>query len=80
MRMEQIRDKVLAVLKDIVPDADLGNVDPDQSFHDQYEVDSVDFLRFVMGIERELGVDIAELDYPKLSTLGGCLSYLGSKL
>ena len=51
-------------------------VDAELSFRDQFEFDSVDFLNFVLAVEDRLGRRIAEVDYPKLSSLNGCISYL----
>jgi len=51
-------------------------VQPDVSFREQLDIDSMDFLNFVIGLHKELHVDIPEKDYPKLSTLQGCMEYL----
>jgi acyl carrier protein len=40
----------------------------------------MDFLNFITAIHHRLGVDIPELDYPKLITLGGAVAYLKAKL
>jgi len=42
------------------------------------EIDSVDFLRFILASEKGLGLVIPELDYPKLSTPAGCSGYLST--
>jgi acyl carrier protein len=53
---------------------------PDISFHDQLELDSIDFLRLMMSLEKEMNVTIFDFDYPKLSTLKGCERYLAEQL
>ena len=80
MNTEQIRATVLRVLKDIAPEADTEAVDPNVSFHDQFEIDSIDFLRLMMELQKELKVSIFDFDFPKLSTLTGCERYLVDKL
>lgn len=45
---------------------------------DQPDIDSMDFLNFVIGLHKELKVEIPEADYPKLATLDGCVNYLAS--
>jgi acyl carrier protein len=80
MSREDIRETVLRVLGNIVPDASTTVVDPDISFHDQFEMDSVDFLRLMMDLEKDLQVTIFDFDYPKLSTLNGCEHYLSERL
>lgn len=38
----------------------------------------MNFLNVVIGLHKELHVEIPEKDYPKLSTLRGCMEYLTS--
>lgn len=80
MNKGQIREAVLHILNDIAPDADTTSVNPDMSFHDQFGIDSIDFLRLMMELERQLKVSIPDYDYPELSTLRGCENYLGERL
>ena len=77
---EPIRETILRVLGDVVPNADTQVIEPDISFHDQLELDSIDFLRLMMSLEKELNVTIFDFDYPKLSTLKGCEHYLNERL
>ncbi|MBI4525066.1 MAG: acyl carrier protein [Deltaproteobacteria bacterium] len=79
MTSEQIRQTVLSVLGSIAPEADLQSLDPHVSLRDQLDIDSVDFLNFVIGIHKELGIDIPEADAPKLATIDSCVTYLRSK-
>ncbi|HRX62381.1 MAG TPA: phosphopantetheine-binding protein [Candidatus Competibacter sp.] len=75
-----IRETILRVLSDVVPNANTQAISPDISFHDQLELDSIDFLRLMMSLEKELDVTIFDFDYPKLSTLKGCEHYLAERL
>ncbi|MGA7979691.1 MAG: acyl carrier protein [Chromatiaceae bacterium] len=70
---------VLDTLIGIAPDIDPSALDPDVAFRDQFEIDSVDFLNFVIGLEKRLGRRIPESDFPRLSSLKGCLDYLGAE-
>ena len=80
MTVEQIRATILRVLSEIAPNAETAEVDPNVSFHDQFEIDSIDFLRLMTSLEKELQVTILDFDYPKLSTLQGCEDYLRPQL
>ena len=71
-----VRAWVIEQLLRIAPEIDPERIDADHSFRDQFEFDSVDFLNFVLAVEDRLGRRIAEVDYPKLSSLRGCISYL----
>ncbi|MBI5854355.1 MAG: acyl carrier protein [Nitrospirae bacterium] len=75
---EVIRQTVIRVLGEIAPEADLATLKLDVSLRDQLDLDSMDFLNFVIALHQSLGVDIPEGDYPKLATLNGCLAYLSS--
>ena len=62
---------------------ELGNIAPeiDGGFNfPALDIDSMDFLNFVTAIHHRLGVDIPEIDYPKLVTLDGAVHYLEAKL
>jgi acyl carrier protein len=78
MTPDAIRTAVLHALGGVAPEADLEQLQPDVGFREQLDIDSMDFLNFVIGLHKELQVDISEKDYPKLSTLQGCLDYLTS--
>ena len=44
------------------------------------DIDSMDFLNFITAIHKRLGIDIPEIDYPKLITLNGAVAYLTAHL
>jgi acyl carrier protein len=75
---DEIRAVVLHTLGEIAPEADLSTLEPDVSFRDQLDVDSMDLLNFVIALHTALHVDIPEADYPKLETLNGCVEYLAA--
>ncbi len=55
-------------------------VDPAADLREALDIDSMDFLNFITAIHHRLGVDIPELDYPKLITLDGAVAYIAAKL
>ena len=75
-----IRAVLQEELGNIAPEIDLQIVDPSADLREALDIDSMDFLNFVTAIHHRLGVDIPELDYPKLATLDGAVSYLKTKL
>ena len=76
MTKDQIRETVLRVLGQIAPEADLSQIKPNLRIRDQLDIDSMDLLNWVIGLHKELNVEIPEADYPKLATLDGCIDYL----
>jgi acyl carrier protein len=53
---------------------------PNLRLRDQIDLDSMDFLNFLIGIDEQLGIDIPEADYPRLATLDAIFAYLDEKL
>jgi acyl carrier protein len=76
MNEDQIKETVLRVLGRIAPEADLTRIRADESFRDQLDIDSMDFLNFVIGLHKEFKIEIPEADYPKLATLDSSVEYL----
>ena len=64
----------------LAPEADLASIDPAADLREALDIDSMDFLNFVTASHHRLGVDIPELDYPKLITLEGAITYIEGKL
>jgi acyl carrier protein len=73
---QDLEATVIDTLLTIAPEVSRDGLDPNLSFRDQFDMDSVDFLNFVLTLEQKTGVKVPELDYPKLSTLAGCVAYL----
>ena len=80
MTRDEIQSVTLEILGQIAPDADLDNLDAAQSFRDQFEFDSVDYLNFVLALEKRLEIRIPEIECPQLASLDGCIGYLTAKL
>ena len=78
MTRDEIRAVVLRTLGEIAPEADLSTLEPNVSFRDQLDVDSMDLLNFVIALHAALHVDIPEADYASLATLDGCVNYLAA--
>jgi acyl carrier protein len=79
MTKNDIKEIVHRVLGQIAPEADLSQIKPNLRIRDQLDIDSMDLLNWVIGLHKELKVDIPEADYPKLATLDGCIDYLASR-
>ncbi len=79
MTPDDIRQAVLEALTRIAPEIDPASIEPDAGLRDQLDLDSMDFLNFALALHGRLGVDIPEIDYPRLSTLNGAVAYLAAK-
>lgn len=76
MRNKDVDQIILNSIKQVAPEVPLDNLQAELPFRDQFEFDSVDFLKFIVRLQEETGGKISELDFPKLSSLQGCRKYL----
>ena len=80
MTRDEIRQAVIEGLGNIAPETDPASIAEDADVRDALDIDSMDFLNFVIGLHQRLQVNIPEADYPKLLTVGGATSYLAARL
>jgi acyl carrier protein len=73
---QEIESTVVRVLSTIAPEADPGQLKQDVNLRDQIDIDSMDFLNFVVALHKQFRVEIPEKDYPLLATIRGCVQYL----
>ncbi|MBX7110987.1 MAG: acyl carrier protein [Dehalococcoidia bacterium] len=73
---DAIRPAVERVLHELRPEADLETLPAGADLREELDLDSMDFLNFVIGVHEATGVDIPEADYARVSTLETCLEYL----
>ncbi|HMK10030.1 MAG TPA: acyl carrier protein [Acidimicrobiales bacterium] len=74
------RTAVIASLGAIAPETDFDNLDPDADLRDELDLDSMDFLNFVIGLHDLIGIEVPERDYPQMLTLDMCVRYLDAAL
>jgi acyl carrier protein len=79
MNPEEIHAVVVAELSNIAPDMAIATVKPNADLREALDIDSMDFLNFIMALHQKLRIDIPERDYPKLFTLTGAVEYLGQR-
>lgn len=80
MDRTDIRTEVLSVLTGIAPEVDADDIADDELLRDQVDLDSMDWLNFLIGIHKRLNVDIPESDYKSLRTLADVVNYVDKKL
>lgn len=80
MTQDEILERLLGILQELAPEADVGGLDPDIRVRDQLDIDSMDLLNFVIAVDEQFGVDIPERDYTKLRTLNDMVAYLSAHL
>jgi acyl carrier protein len=75
-----LRQALLDTLRRIAPEVAPGDLDPAVPLRDQVDLDSMDWLNFLVGLNAKLGIDIPESDYAKLVTLNDLVAYARAQL
>ena len=79
MTQDDIRDQVLSVLTTIAPEVEADDIRDDILLRDQVDLDSMDWLNFLIGIHKRLHVEIPESDYASLRTLTDVVHYVDQR-
>jgi acyl carrier protein len=79
MKPNELRAQVLAELRRIAPEVEEGDVAPDRPLRDQVDLDSMDWLNFLIAVHQRFGVEIAEADYAKLDTLDRLCEFVAAR-
>lgn len=80
MTKEDYAKLVMDALFAVAPDAAGSHIMPDETFREQFEIDSMDFLNFIIGLSKATGLPIPERDYSQLQTLEACIDYLQRRM
>ncbi|MCM2306089.1 MAG: acyl carrier protein [Sulfuritalea sp.] len=80
MNTSEIRAVALATLLSIAPEVEADELRGDRPLRSQVDLDSMDWLNFLLGLHEKLKVEIPEADYARLVTLDDVVAYLQRKL
>lgn len=73
---QDLRGEILSVLTTLAPEVDPADIRDDELLRDQVDLDSMDWLNFLVGIHKRLHVSVAEKDYASLRTLSDVVRYV----
>ncbi|MBN1530015.1 MAG: acyl carrier protein [Thermoleophilaceae bacterium] len=76
----ELRAAVLDSLAEVAPEADPGALDPARPIIDQVDIDSMDFLDFLVAVAERTGVEVPERDYAAVDTIDACVAYLAGRV
>jgi acyl carrier protein len=79
MTDDDVRGEVLSVLTTIAPEVEPGDIRADLQLRDQVDLDSMDWLNFLVGIHKRFDIEIPEADYAALRTLDDVVRYVGQR-
>ena len=76
MTRTEVRQAIIDIIAELVPDDDLSILDDTTSIRDQTGLDSMDFLDIIMELRKRYSIHVLEEDYPQFVTIEGCINYL----
>jgi acyl carrier protein len=76
----ELRQTIIDTLRRIAPETAAEGLAPTDPLRDQIDLDSMDWLNFLVGLHTKLGIDIPEADYSKLVTLDDLVAYAKARL
>lgn len=80
MDRERIKAQTLEILQSIAPEVEPATIRPARTLRSQVDLDSMDWLNFLIALHEQLKVEIPESDYARLVTLDDVVDYLAGKL
>jgi acyl carrier protein/RimJ/RimL family protein N-acetyltransferase len=80
LEVSRIQACVLDILKSLSPQVDIGAISADQPLRQQIDLDSMDWLNLIVGMDEKLHIEVPEADYGKLATLDAIVTYLASRI
>jgi len=67
---------IFTLLEQVAPGCEPEQLQGDDNIREELELDSFDFLTFLIALSKRLQLDIPEADYEKIQTLNSLLDYL----
>jgi len=80
MNRDELRKALLDCLSRIAPETDVAALRPGERLRDQVDLDSVDWMNFLVGVHAALGIDIPDADAARLTTLDQLIDYCAGRL
>lgn len=80
MSRDDIQIQLLAAIGEIAPETDLAAIDPARPLRQQVDLDSADWLNFLVAVHEKLGIDIPDAEAARLRTLQQLVDYCAARL
>lgn len=77
---QSIQQRIVEAIQYVAPEIELENIDINEDIREECDLDSIDFLNYLIALKKSTGVSIAESDYSQVKTFNNMLTYLTEKL
>jgi acyl carrier protein len=79
MNSEILHQTIVVLLQQIAPDTTPETLKLEENIRETLNIDSFDFLQFVIALHEKTGVEIPEEDYGKINTIQNAIEYIQNK-
>jgi acyl carrier protein len=76
MTIDESKDIIFRVLSEIAPEVDASTIDHGLDLTEQLDIDSMDYLAWMVGINEATGVEIPQRDVSHFLTVDGAAAYV----
>lgn len=80
MTAEELKALIFQLLGQIAPEADFSKLNPNRPIQGELDIDSFDFLNFLISLNEAIGVEVSEADYGQVATLNALVSYMLARM
>ncbi|MDO8249475.1 MAG: acyl carrier protein [Rhodoferax sp.] len=77
---QTVTESVVTLLRSIAPELEPEALAPARPLRQQVDLDSMDWLNFLVSLHERFGVNIPEADYARLVSLNDVVDYLQARL
>ena len=79
MNTEILHQTIVVLLQQIAPDTTPATLKLEENIRETLNIDSFDFLQFIIALHEKTGVEIPEEDYGKINTIQNAIEYIQNK-
>ena len=76
---QTLLDTTVQLLRAIAPELEPDQLSPQRPLRQQVDLDSMDWLNFLVSLHERLGVTIPEADYARLVSLDDVVNYVAAR-
>ncbi|MCO4842802.1 MAG: acyl carrier protein [Yoonia sp.] len=76
MTQSDLREILIKHLGGIAPEIDIATINTTADLRDECDIDSMDFLKLITALGRELSCPMPEADYDQMRSFDDMLGYL----
>jgi acyl carrier protein len=76
MTKADLRDMLIRQLGQIAPEIDISTLNTAADLREECDIDSMDFLRLITALGRDLSLEMPETDYERMRSFDDLLAYL----